>query len=113
VQYYCLTSATDSYTDFHIDFGGTSVWYHIVQGQKEFLLIPPTESNLKKYEDWLCSPNQNEIFFGDLVDHNGCFRVKMDPGMTLIIPTAWIHAVYTPGNKIFKHDFLCKNSLTT
>ena len=22
------------YTDFHIDFGGTSVWYHIVKGEK-------------------------------------------------------------------------------
>lgn len=22
------------YTDFHIDFGGTSVWYHIIKGQK-------------------------------------------------------------------------------
>lgn len=29
VQKYCLMSAQDSYTDFHIDFGGTSVWYHI------------------------------------------------------------------------------------
>ena len=22
------------YTDFHIDFGGTSVWYHILKGEK-------------------------------------------------------------------------------
>jgi len=22
------------YTDFHIDFGGTSVWYHVLRGQK-------------------------------------------------------------------------------
>jgi hypothetical protein len=26
VQYYCLTSGAGSYTDFHVDFGGTSVW---------------------------------------------------------------------------------------
>ena len=30
VQRYCLMSVEDSFTDFHIDFGGTSVWYHIV-----------------------------------------------------------------------------------
>ena len=24
VQYYCLTSAAGSWTDFHVDFGGTS-----------------------------------------------------------------------------------------
>lgn len=31
VQKYCLMSVKDSYTDFHIDFGGTSVWYHIIR----------------------------------------------------------------------------------
>ena len=31
VQKYCLMSVKDSYTDFHVDFGGTSVWYHILR----------------------------------------------------------------------------------
>ena len=31
VQKYCLMSVKDSYTDFHIDFGGTSVWYHVIK----------------------------------------------------------------------------------
>jgi lysine-specific demethylase PHF8 len=31
VQKYCLMSVRDSYTDFHIDFGGTSVWYHVLK----------------------------------------------------------------------------------
>ncbi len=30
VQKYCLMGMKDSYTDFHIDFGGTSVWYHVL-----------------------------------------------------------------------------------
>lgn len=30
VQKYCLMSVKDSYTDFHVDFGGTSVWYHVL-----------------------------------------------------------------------------------
>jgi len=30
IQRYCLMGVKDSYTDFHIDFGGTSVWYHIL-----------------------------------------------------------------------------------
>ena len=37
VQKYCLMSVAGCYTDFHIDFGGTSVWYHIVRGQKVFI----------------------------------------------------------------------------
>ena len=40
-------SVAGCYTDFHIDFGGTSVWYHILKGQKVFWLIPPTDANLK------------------------------------------------------------------
>lgn len=43
VQKYCLMSVKNCYTDFHIDFGGTSVWYHILKGSKVFWLIPPTE----------------------------------------------------------------------
>ena len=31
---YCLMSVQGCYTDFHIDFGGTSVWYHILRGCK-------------------------------------------------------------------------------
>ncbi len=34
VQKYCLMSVAGCYTDFHIDFGGTSVWYHIIKGSK-------------------------------------------------------------------------------
>lgn len=34
VQRYCLMSVQGCYTDFHIDFGGTSVWYHILRGCK-------------------------------------------------------------------------------
>lgn len=50
VQYYCLMSVAGSYTDFHIDFGGTSVWYHILRGRKVFLFAPPTDKNLEAYE---------------------------------------------------------------
>ena len=40
VQKYCLMSVAGCYTDFHIDFGGTSVWYHILRGSKvRFFLI--------------------------------------------------------------------------
>lgn len=39
-----------SYTDFHIDFGGTSVWYHILRGKK-----------VKKENPKLCS-----------IEGNGC-----------------------------------------
>lgn len=31
VSKYCLMGVKNSYTDFHVDFGGTSVWYHVLR----------------------------------------------------------------------------------
>eukprot|EP00250_Pteridium_aquilinum_P015933 c22846_g1_i2 orf=290-1000(+) len=31
VQLYALMSVANCYTDFHIDFGGSSVWYHVLR----------------------------------------------------------------------------------
>nr|XP_046252270.1 histone lysine demethylase PHF8 isoform X2 [Scatophagus argus] len=94
VQKYCLMGVKDSYTDFHIDFGGTSVWYHVLKGEKIFYLISPTPANLALFERWSSSSNQNEMFFGDQVDM--CYKCSVKQGNTLFIPTGWIHAVLTP-----------------
>ncbi|XP_053741273.1 lysine-specific demethylase 2B isoform X1 [Synchiropus splendidus] len=94
VQRYCLMSVKGCYTDFHIDFGGTSVWYHVFKGQKVFWLVPPTLHNLALYEDWVLSGKQTDIFLGDRAD--GCQRVELKQGYTFFIPSGWIHAVYTP-----------------
>uniref|UniRef100_A0A3B5B2T9 Histone lysine demethylase PHF8 n=1 Tax=Stegastes partitus TaxID=144197 RepID=A0A3B5B2T9_9TELE len=94
VQKYCLMGVKDSYTDFHIDFGGTSVWYHVLRGEKIFYLISPTPANLALFERWNSSSNQNEMFFGDQVDM--CYKCSVKQGNTLFIPTGWIHAVLTP-----------------
>ncbi|XP_069759384.1 lysine-specific demethylase 7B-like [Narcine bancroftii] len=93
VQKYCLMGMEDSYTDFHIDFGGTSVWYHVLWGEKLFYLIKPTNANLALYESWSSSVNQSETFFGDQVDQ--CCKCVLQQGQTLLIPTGWIHAVLT------------------
>ncbi|XP_051886163.1 lysine-specific demethylase 7B-like isoform X2 [Pristis pectinata] len=93
VQKYCLMGMEDSYTDFHIDFGGTSVWYHVLWGEKVFYLIKPTNANLALYESWSSSVNQSETFFGDQVDR--CYKCVLQQGQTLLIPTGWIHAVLT------------------
>ncbi|KAL4711786.1 hypothetical protein ACJJTC_005955 [Scirpophaga incertulas] len=105
VQKYCLMSVKGCYTDFHIDFGGTSVWYHILRGAKVFWLIPPTENNLQLYERWVLSGKQSDVFFGDTVEK--CIRVHLQSGNTFFIPTGWIHAVYTPSDSlVFGGNFL-------
>ncbi|KAL0257754.1 JmjC domain-containing histone demethylation protein 1 [Diplodia seriata] len=98
VQFYCLMSVADCYTDFHIDFGGSSVYYHIIKGKKTFFFIPPKKQHLKKYEDWCLSQAQNWTFLAD--ETKECYRVDLSEGDTMLIPSGWIHAVWTPENSL-------------
>lgn len=98
VQFYCLMSVADCFTDFHIDFGGSSVFYHILKGKKTFLFIPPKEKHLKKYEEWCMSPAQNWTFLADQTKE--CYRVDLAEGDTMLIPAGWIHAVWTPEDSL-------------
>ena len=98
VQEYCLMSVADCFTDFHIDFGGSSVFYHILKGKKTFFFIPPHDKHLKKYEDWCNSQAQNELFLGEQTKE--CYRVDLAEGDTMLIPAGWIHAVWTPEDSL-------------
>ncbi|KAF7261602.1 hypothetical protein EG68_00979 [Paragonimus skrjabini miyazakii] len=103
VQKYCLLSMAGSYTDFHIDFGGSSVWYHVVWGEKTFYLIPPTQENLLSYWKWSWNPSQRTIFLPDVL-HNSTpqtsaqcsrntspvYRLQVLPGQTILLPSGWI-----------------------
>lgn len=108
VTKYCLMSVKNSFTDFHIDFGGTSVYYTICRGAKTFLMFPPTESNLQIYESWCLEPKQNFIWYPDhLITKNKKkiyptegFKVTLQPGDLFIIPSGWIHAVHTPQDSV-------------
>ncbi|RPA85491.1 Clavaminate synthase-like protein [Ascobolus immersus RN42] len=107
VKLYCLMSVKDSYTDFHIDFGGSSVFYHIVRGKKTFFFIPPTDENLKAYEEWCNHPEQNYEW---LAKDRLCYRVELSAGDTMLIPSGWIHAVYTPADSlVIGGNFLTRN----
>ncbi|KZV67975.1 Clavaminate synthase-like protein [Peniophora sp. CONT] len=105
VQLYCLMGTQDSWTDWHIDFAGSSVYYHILKGAKTFLFIKPTPANLAAYERWSGSEMQTNTWLGDLVDE--VMKVELTAGNTMIIPTGWIHAVYTPKDAlVFGGNFL-------
>ena len=43
------------------------------------------EENLLRYEQWVMSSNQSEIFFGDKVPK--CYKCNISAGNTLFIPT--------------------------
>ncbi|KAL6454816.1 JHD1 JmjC domain-containing histone demethylation protein 1 [Candida maltosa Xu316] len=108
VTKYCLMSVKNSFTDFHIDFGGTSVYYTICRGAKSFLMFPPTDDNLEIYTQWCNDSHQNFKWYPDyeitknkkkLKPING-FKVTLQPGDLFIIPSGWIHAVHTPQDSI-------------
>lgn len=108
VTIYCLMSVSRSFTDFHIDFGGTSVYYTVCSGSKTFLMFPPTKQNLELYTLWCLEQNQNFIWYpeysksvrGKPVFPSGGFKVTLKPGDVFIIPSGWIHCVYTPEDSI-------------
>lgn len=106
VTKYCLMSVKNSFTDFHIDFGGTSVYYTVCTGA--FLMFPPTDENLRCYQAWCLEPNQNYTWFpeysitvkGKRIFPSEGFKVTLNVGDLFIIPSGWIHAVFTPEDSI-------------
>lgn len=107
---YVLMSVKDSFTDFHVDFGGSSVFYHIYEGRKVFLVMPPTDKTLKAYERWSSSENMNVTFLPDLLPETPCKLITLEKGDTFFIPSGWIHAVYTPVDSlVVGGNFLTRN----
>lgn len=106
VTKYCLMSVTGSFTDFHIDFGGTSVYYTVCSGSKQFLMFPPTDHNLKLYQNWCLEQDQNFIWYPTYSSDTrsggptGGIKVTLTKGDLFIIPSGWIHSVYTPEDSV-------------
>lgn len=110
VQLYCLMGVQDSYTDFHIDFGGTSVFYHVISGEKIFYFIEPTKQNLEIYGKWSMSPNQAENFLGDLTP---CKKVHLKAGNTMFIPSGWVCIICETFNDLYSDScslYACRYS---
>eukprot|EP00890_Picochlorum_soloecismus_P006256 jgi/Picsp_1/6631/NSC_03974-R1_domain-containing histone demethylation protein 1 len=102
---YLLMGPAGAYTDWHVDMGGSSVWYHVVSGCKVFLAAPPTDINRNKFLEWSTTMSQSE-FLGDSL--RGLVRIKLRPGDTLFLPGGWFHAVSTPEDSIVVGgNFVC------
>ena len=78
-------SVANCYTDFHLDFGGTSVWYHLIRGEKLFLLIPPSPTTYDMFHLWQLSGEQEGVFFADLIER--AQFVRLSAGDTFIMPS--------------------------
>ncbi|KII88859.1 hypothetical protein PLICRDRAFT_40504 [Plicaturopsis crispa FD-325 SS-3] len=112
VQLYCLMGVASAWTDWHIDFAGSSVYYHLLHGTKVFYFIRPTPANLAAYERWSGTEIQSHQWLGDLVDE--VIKVTLHAGNTMFIPTGWIHAVHTPVDSlVFGGNFLHSYNMGT
>lgn len=101
VQKYCLMSPAGCFTDFHVDFAGSSVWYHVSRGRKVFYVAAPTPANLADFESWSRSPAQGSSLLADVfAPRRELERIELDPGDTLLLPSGWIHAVATPVDSV-------------
>uniref|UniRef100_A0A914Z116 [Histone H3]-dimethyl-L-lysine(36) demethylase n=1 Tax=Panagrolaimus superbus TaxID=310955 RepID=A0A914Z116_9BILA len=113
VAMFCLLGMGGSYTDFHIDFGGSSVWYHVFKGKKIFYVIEPTQENIQTFMKWTNDPHRSELFLNDRMSGNPMKRVVISEGETLMIPSGWIHAVYTPEDSmVFGGNFIHELNIT-
>ena len=100
VRKYCLMSAKGAFTDWHVDMGGSSVWYHVVEGAKVFWFAPPSQKNLDAYAKWISSSSQSKTWFGDVLGESEVSRISLEPGYVLSLPAGWLHAVYTPEDSL-------------
>ncbi|KAL1407772.1 JmjC domain-containing histone demethylation protein 1 [Vanrija albida] len=99
VQLYCLMGMKDSWTDWHVDFAASSVYYNVHTGSKVFFFIRPTEANLAAYAQWSGSHElQSNTWLPDMCDE--VRKVTLTAGDTMIIPAGYIHAVFTPMDSI-------------
>lgn len=87
----------DSFTDFHVDLGGTSVWYHIVHGAKQFIVVKPSTKNMNAYQKWVFGIQDGSVqenFLKFLQDQttlknvkNSTFLVQLQEKDTAFIPS--------------------------
>ena len=90
-------SVAGCFTDFHLDFGGTSVWYHVLKGEKMFLLIPPSPVTFSLFQEWQMSGEQEGVFLAELMDK--AQLVHLHTGDTFIMPSGEIFLMLKDGGR--------------
>ncbi|EGT55132.1 hypothetical protein CAEBREN_25500 [Caenorhabditis brenneri] len=108
LQKYLILSTKNSFTDIHIDFSASSVYYHVVVGKKIFYFCRPTKEMLEAYK-------KNELGIDTktwLGEKGEWYRVEICAGQTAMLPSSWPHYVFTPVKSIvIGGNFLTEDAL--
>ncbi|GMT09492.1 hypothetical protein PFISCL1PPCAC_789, partial [Pristionchus fissidentatus] len=107
---YFLFGMEGSFTNFHIDLSGSSVWNYLVSGRKFFYFAPPTQKNLDILKNYGNDDLRKERWLGDELE--GIHRVEFQAGETLVMPGGMLHAVFTPEDSVMiGGNFLCDQAI--
>lgn len=107
---FLLVSMKGSFSDVHIDFSSTCVFYHVKKGKKVFYVAPLTEYTWKVYQEFESGQRPNEWIVDVLFDH--WERVEINEGETAMIPSGYLHFVWTPEDSlVIGGNFLMQQSL--
>lgn len=81
----------------------TFIYFITFLGEKHFFMLPPTPENLLHYENWVKNKSQRKVFFSDLCS-DAPIKIIVKPGSTLLLPSGWIHSVYTPVDSVVRKN---------
>lgn len=79
-----------------------------------FYVAAPSEENFQRFIEYQNLPNRSEVFFGDMLPKGELQKLVVRQGETLLIPSGWIHSVWTPVDSlVFGGNFLHSLNIAT
>ncbi|KAJ3361958.1 hypothetical protein GGF32_006835 [Allomyces javanicus] len=81
--------------DWHVELSGVNMWDNVETGVQHFWLAPPTEGNLAALRLRVMGEDVgSDAAFMDRLEGVQCTAVGV--GLTLFVPSGWLHAAYAP-----------------
>ena len=98
---YVILSQAGCFADWHVDFSGTSVFYVLLAGEKEFVFVNETGKlgeGLASFQSSRTTTSVNR-FFGGRRDLQA-YRITLKAGQGVLIPAGTLHFVSTIANSV-------------
>ncbi len=98
-------SSNTQYSNLHVDSMGGSVWCVCLEGEKEWVVFPPSDSQLLcpfrlgdlQLRHSLLDPWNKEMCARFLLEELHPYRVRLKPGQALFLPPNWWHVTRNHG----------------
>ena len=95
IHSYLFVSGKDAITNWHIDFSWTSVFYSVVSGVKEFVVVKNSRENAAIFSEFM-ETGRTDLFFGSNSElRNPPKRQILIKNQGIVMPAGTIHMVRT------------------